>query len=382
MTSVFTRNFYKTVLSLLLVLVMAATLALSAFAATEREPKVTSTAGYEAAICFDAGGRQFTGTYSDVRQKYVLGNESLGLYVMSLEGKNYYAGANGVPLYSDDAIFGNTEEEKARDYAKGVKMFRTLETIRRYMSRVYKVDADEYLIGLYNDAYDSGNNSFATDDILWSGDVLPVGTIVGIISIGTNEDPTDIDMLAHEYMHRVEQNMTTLQYRGEPGAIMEAYSDIFGELVESGLSQEAPDWIHNEERNLKNPSSEGYPTKYKGLNYLSGTLRDNGGVHRNSTVLSHAAYLMWNGIDGKQSMRIGTETLGKLFLNALEQFEPNVTFQKAAFTIYKTAHTMGLSRDQVECVAQAFKYAELPVRDKDKAATSKEPTVNVLDAIG
>ena len=154
MTSVFTRNFYKTVLSLLLVFVMAATLALSAFAATEREPKVTSTAGYEAAICFDAGGRQFTGTYSDVRQKYVLGNESLGLYVMSLEGKNYYAGANGVPLYSDDAIFGNTEEEKARDYAKGVKMFRTLETIRRYMSRVYKVDADAYLIGLYNDAYD------------------------------------------------------------------------------------------------------------------------------------------------------------------------------------------------------------------------------------
>ena len=153
-------------------------------------------------------------------------------------------------------------------------------------------------------------------------------------------------------------------------------------LVESGLSQEAPDWIHNEERNLKNPSSEGYPTKYKGLNYLSGTLRDNGGVHRNSTVLSHAAYLMWNGIDGKQSMRIGTETLGKLLLNALEQFEPNVTFQKAAVTIYKTARTMGLSRDQVECVAQAFKYAELPVRDKDKAATSKEPTVNVLDAIG
>lgn len=91
---------------------------------------------------------------------------------------------------------------------------------------------------------------------------------------------------------------------------------------------------------------------------------------------------MWNGIDGKQSMRIGTETLGKLFLNALEQFEPNVTFQQAAVTIYKTARTMGLSRDQVECVAQAFKYAELPVRDKDKAATSKEPTVNVLDAIG
>ncbi len=59
-----------------------------------------------------------------------------------------------------------------------------------------------------------------------------------------------------------------------------------------------------------------------------------------------------------------------------------MTFQQAAVTIYKTARTMGLSRDQVECVAQAFKHADLAVRDKDKAATSKEPSVSVLDAVG
>lgn len=382
MRSVSARNFYKTVLSLLLVFVMTVTLAVSAFAATERAPKVESTAGYEAAICFDGSGRQFTGTYSDVRQKYVLGNESLGLYVMSLEGKNYYAGANGVPLFSDDNVFGNTADEKEREYDKGVRMFRTLETIRRYVLRVYGEKGDEYLIGLYNDAYDSGNNAFATDDILWTGEVLPVGTIVGIVSVGTSEDPEDVDLLAHEYMHRVFTNVNALTYRNEPGAIVEAYSDIFAELIEAGLTKEAPDWIHNEDRNLKNPASKGFPSQYKGLNYLSATLRDNGGVHRNSTVLSHAAYLMWNGIDGDRSMRIGTDTLGKLLMKAFEQFDPNVTYQQAADTIYKTARDMGLSRDQVECVALAFKDVQLPVRDRDKEDTTREPsTFRIADLL-
>ncbi|MBQ8083343.1 MAG: M4 family metallopeptidase [Clostridia bacterium] len=375
MTSIFARNFYKPVLAVLLVLVMVGTLAVSSFAATTTANKVESLDVYEESICFDVNRRQFTGTYNKTQKRYLLGNESLGLFVMSLEGKNYYAGANGVPLFSDDNVFGNTDEEKARDYDKGIQMFRTLETIRRYVRSTYGQQGDEYLVGLYNDAYDNGNNAFATDDILWSGEVLPAGTIVGIISIGTNEDPADLDMLAHEYMHRVVTNMIDLTYRGESGAIMEAYSDIFAELIEAGLSKEAPDWIHNEERNLKDPSSKGYPSKYRGLNYLSATLRDNGGVHRNSTVLSHAAYLMWNGIDGKKKeMRIDTATLGKLWMRSLEQFGPNVTFQEAASTIYQTARRMGLSRDQVECVALAFKHVQLPVRDRDKAQTAKAPS--------
>jgi hypothetical protein len=43
---------------------------------------------------------------------------------------------------------------------------------------------------------------------------------------------------------------------------------------------------------------------------------------------------------------------------------------------------MGLSRDQVECVALAFKDVQLPVRDRDKEDTTREPsTFRIADLL-
>ncbi|MBR5754010.1 MAG: M4 family metallopeptidase [Clostridia bacterium] len=339
-----------------------------------------STTCAQAAICYDVEGKQLTGDYNEKLQKYVLGNESQGLYIYTLEGKNYYQGANGTYVRSDDNVFGNTDEEMALEYNKATRLYNTLSTIRRYYKNTYGAQGDKVLIGMYNDAYDNGNNSFATDDILWKGDLLPVGTVVGVISIGIRQDGSAVDLLAHEYMHRVEQNMVGLLYRGESGSIMEAYSDIFGELVEGGLSGESPDWIHNDVRDLVNPEVHGYPTTYQGRYFASGSETDNGAVHRNSTVLSHAAYLMWNGIDGSRNARLDSQTLGKLWLNALQKFTARETFEQCAQTIYETALAMDLSAQQVDCVARAFQKAGLPVRDKDKAAASRETTTTTTTA--
>lgn len=336
----------------------------------------------EAAICYDADGRQFTGAYNPATKQYLLGNESLGLYVFSLEGKNYYAGANGVAITSEDNIFGNTEAERKMEYGKAVQMYRTLETIRRYYKKAYGAEGDKYLIGMYNDSYDSGNNSFATDDILWKGDVLPVGTAVGVISIGTEQDPSAIDLLAHEYMHRVEQSKVGLLYRGEPGTIMEAYSDVFGEVVEAGITGRRPDWVHNGVRDLVHPTVHGYPEVYKGQYYVSNVTADNGAVHKNSTVLGHAAYLMYNGIDGTSSKRIDTQTLAKLWLKAMDKFNARETLPQCAAAIFETAQDMDLTRSQVNCVAEAFKAAGLPVRDSDKTTNSKSTkTTKATDAL-
>ncbi len=358
MTAISHRKFLKSVLALFLAILMMATLAGSAFALTETTAKST----YQAAICYDSKGKQFTGIYDTKNKRYLLGNESLGLYVFSLEGKNYYAGANGVPLYSKDNIFGNTSEEKEKEYDKAVELFRSLETIRRYFKKTYGVTGDKYLIGLYNDAYDKGNNSFATDDILWNGEVLPVGTSVGVISIGTKEDPTDMDMLVHEYMHRVQNSITTMYYRGESGSVMEAYSDVFGELYEAGVTKEAPNWIHCDTRNLKKPSVTSCPSVYKGEYYQTGIVTDNGAVHQNSTVLSHAFYLMWNGIDGNYLKRIDTVTLGKLMLKAMESFKTTETFSQCATHVYQAARSMGLTSIQIKCVEQAFQMVGLSVK--------------------
>ncbi len=348
---------YRAVLSVLLVLTMLA--GSFCFAGA-----VSATGGItdgKPAICYDENGKQLTGIYSESLHKYILGNASLGLYIYTLEGQNYYQGATGTFVSSDDNIFGNTKEEKDREYGKATRMFNTLSDIRRYYKKTYGVQADKVLIGMYNDAYDSGNNSFATDDILWKGDLLPVGTSCGVISIGTRQDPAT-DLLAHEYMHRVESNLVGLYYRGESGSIMEAYSDVFGELVEAGLNGTAPDWNHNDVRDLKDPEESGYPAVYKGLYYKTKADSDNGAVHRNSTVLSHAAYLMWYGMDGTKSARIDSQTLGKLLLTAMKRFGQLETFEQAAAAIYASAQDMDLSPLQLDTVARALRNAGLPVR--------------------
>lgn len=334
----------------------------------------------EAAICYDMEGKQLTASYNESLQQYVLGNESLGLYVFSLEGKNYYEGANGAYITSDDNVFGNSPAEVEREYNKATKLFRNLETIQRYFKNAYGVSGDKYLIGMYNDAYDNGNNSFATDDILWQGDLLPSGTVVGVISIGVRQDAGAIDLLAHEYMHRVEQSNVGLLYRGESGSIMEAYSDLFGELAEAGIEGKAPDWVHNGVRDLVNPEVHGYPAVYNGKYYVADSSGDNGAVHKNSTVLGHAAYLMWYGINGNSARRIDSQTLAKLWLTAMQKFNARETFAQCAATIYETAQSMGLSNEQIECVALAFQKAGLPVRDQDKGSASNATSSSTVTA--
>lgn len=365
---------YKALLTALLVLAMTTVSLGAAFGAEDR------SAGNKPAICYDANGKQLTATYNEKLKKYVLGDEALGLYIYTLEGKNYYQGAIGTFVSSEDNIFGNTAEEKALEYDKAVAMYRTLSTIRRYYKNTYGVQGDKVLIGMYNDAYDDGNNSFATDDILWKGDLLPVGTVCGVISIGTKQDPASVDLLAHEYMHRVESSLVGLYYRGESGSVMEAYSDVFGELVEAGLIGEGPDWNHDGVRDLKNPVAHGYPAVYQGQYYANNSTTDNGAVHRNSTVLSHAAYLMWYGIDGSKAARIDNRTLAKLWLDAMKKFNKRESFAQCAKAIFATAQGMDLTPRQIDCVATAFRMAGLPVRDRDKAKTSQP--VGGSDSVG
>lgn len=112
-----------------------------------------------------------------------------------------------------------------------------------------------------------------------------------------------LDAVAHEYTHAV----TNLKVFGSDGhsedrryfernALQEAYSDIFGELVEQRYTGET-DWNSNKTRNLINQEKgkdyKNYKNYYR-YNYddrYIGT-SDDGGAHYNSTIISHAAYLM------------------------------------------------------------------------------------------
>lgn len=122
------------------------------------------------------------------------------------------------------------------------------------------------------------------------------------------DNPLELDTVAHEYTHSVQMSIVNLPYEGESGAIMEAYADIMGEIVQNDSS-----WIQGE-RVLSNPNINRYPSYYRGTYWIDvNDDDDNGGVHTNSTVLSHAAYLM-------NQKGISMSELGKIFYQSMKYY--------------------------------------------------------------
>ena len=112
------------------------------------------------------------------------------------------------------------------------------------------------------------------------------------------------DVVAHEWTHGVTDFTSNLIYRDESGALNEAFSDIMAAAMEfyyypAGTGRDQADWLIAEDvylaspgylRSLNNPSAKGHPDHYS-LRRFIGTSTDDGGVHFNLTIATHAFYL-------------------------------------------------------------------------------------------
>ncbi|ANU25529.1 M4 family metallopeptidase [Planococcus versutus] len=186
------------------------------------------------------------------------------------------------------------------------------------------------------------NNAF------WNGRQMTYGDGDGLFMVPLS---AGLDVAAHEMTHGVISNSANLQYRFESGALNESFADIFGTLVD------ADDWEIGEDimgpeakedgrvslRSLSDPSKykvkvdyvpygngEGnYPSHMDEFYDLPRSL-DNGGVHINSSITNHAAYLI-----GEE---IGKEKLGKIFYRALTIYlTPTSNFSEARKLIVQSA---------------------------------------------
>lgn len=134
------------------------------------------------------------------------------------------------------------------------------------------------------------------------------------------------DLVAHEWAHGYTQATHGLIYRWQPGALNEAYSDIWGEMVDllNGTGNDSPNtprtagactsfthptgtdhsirWLLAEDarglgaplRDMWNPNCFGDPGKVSDTNYFCDA-SDNGGVHSNSGIPNHAFALLVDG---------------------------------------------------------------------------------------
>ncbi len=138
-----------------------------------------------------------------------------------------------------------------------------------------------------------------------------------------------LDIVAHELTHGVTDYTSGLAYRGESGALSEAFSDIMGigaefSCEDAGFGRQRADWGVGEDVFINNftaggnwhviryppdPEVAGDPDHY--AHRITGR-RDNGGVHTNSLIVSHAFYLF---VEGGTNRTSGIRVSGIGFSN-------------------------------------------------------------------
>lgn len=165
-----------------------------------------------------------------------------------------------------------------------------------------------------------------------------------------------IDVIGHELTHGVTQYEAALEYEGQPGALNESFSDVFGSLVKQyalKLKADKADWLIGAGlftnkikgvalRSMKEPGSAyNDPTIGKDpqpghmKNYVE-TTSDNGGVHINSGIPNRAFYLAAMELGG-----YAWQKAGKIWYIALtERLRERSNFQKAANSTYEVAGTL------------------------------------------
>ena len=117
-----------------------------------------------------------------------------------------------------------------------------------------------------------------------------------------------LDIMSHEFSHLVTiyNSCNGLEYKGESGALNEGFSDIFAVLTE-GYTFGEYDWTIGEKYKLSSSFSRSLKEPKKGhpeqpTTYGKGAWADpnnnnydHGGVHINSSILSHMFYLLCQG---------------------------------------------------------------------------------------
>ena len=181
-----------------------------------------------------------------------------------------------------------------------------------------------------------------------------------------------LDVVAHELTHGVTEYSSDLIYRNESGALNEAFSDVMGASAEfffqpAGSGPLKADYLMGEDvvrpgglRSLENPGVNGDPDHYS--RRYTGT-DDNGGVHINSTIVSHAFYLAVEGgtnrTSGLSVAGVGgnnREQIEKVFYRAFTQMLPgNATFAVARAATIQAARDLYNANSPAErAVAQAW----------------------------
>jgi Zn-dependent metalloprotease len=206
------------------------------------------------------------------------------------------------------------------------------------------------------------------DNAFWNGRQMVYGDGDGEIF---RRFTVALDVIGHELTHGVTQYEADLDYRDQPGALNESFSDVFGSLVKQykrRQSVEEADWLIGKGlfmpgikakgiRSLKEPGTA-YEDPLLGKDPQPGHMRDyvhtsddNGGVHINSGIPNRAFYGLASRLRGH-----AWEKAGPIWYRALcEKLHTRSTFADALnMTVRAAGELYGLNSLEQKATREAW----------------------------
>lgn len=198
-------------------------------------------------------------------------------------------------------------------------------------------------------------NTTLKDNAYWSRDLCYIN--IGSGTGGRYKEQSlaaGRDILGHEFTHAVINYETNLGkcYYGVTGAIDEGYADIlgcyidenwqYGEAVTKGLPQ----------RDIENPLKTLNPIYVNGLQFQNyrnfEVTKDKGGVHNNSTIISHIAYLM-------QTESLKNRRIDKLWYESLcLGYSKHSDFYDVRKKVLKAAKRLLYTKNELKIIRKMF----------------------------
>lgn len=241
------------------------------------------------------------------------------------------ASADTVAGFDPDAVDLHANLRRAYDY------FADVHGLDRWLGGTLRATL-RYGVGFNNAFFDGNHLAFGDGD--------------GIVYAPLGRDP---DVVAHELSHSVVQALADLVPVDDSGAIDEAFADVFAALAAVRAGDEGP-WKIGEHahfcggqpcaiRDLQSPSPKRQAVHLadKLITHL-----DNGGVHFNSTIASHAAYLMAAGNHTLSVPKLGAAATEQIWFRALKYYVPSDSdFPALAESTMAAADDLGYSTEAV-----------------------------------
>lgn len=206
------------------------------------------------------------------------------------------------------------------------------------------------------------------DNAFWNGSFMVYGDGKGVSNGGFDCFTCALDVVGHEITHGITERTANLEYRHQSGALNESFSDIFGALIEMDY-ENSEDWTIAEDsnktlRDMVDPTLYKQPAHMNNFKYLSrDSDGDYGGVHINSGIQNHAAYLIATGIDSLNLNGIdGKEVLQDLSYDVLvNRMMPTSDFEDARDAYVASAESLYASNSAIAVkVKEAWAAVGLP----------------------